>query len=505
MSKNARKRANKKAREAEGAADEAPAPAPAPAPAAPKAKAKAAAKVAAEPAAPQPKAEPKAKAKAKAVAEPPVVEAAPKAKAKAKGKAKAEPTPPPAPEPTPVKAAAPKAAAAKTQAKAKGKAKAAPKKDDEEEEVVKPKVEEMVNWVIDDGTGGDWAMAETVVGKKNKKRNESKQALIDAGLMTKSGKAATVQHVPGMGPVTPGQAAGTAKVGQSAAAEVARIMAMKADPTATVVNEEAPKKGGTSVFIPVPERRMALVIGKGGSTINMLKENAGVDDVRMDGEGVTLEGSKEAVGKAETAVKEIIEKGYCSLAFADFSENFVMVPKRAIPFLVGEKGATVMAIRKELKIEITFPEVPKTAADTKKFKVALGGSAAQVERAKQAINNLLMYGHDEITHPGEVHEEIEAEQWHYSFIIGPKGSELRHIQKNYSVKVSIPRETSPNDKIVIVGEPNKVERAKAHIENIMWKAENQVKGGRDKVETGDVWGDEEEEEDWMKQYMYRRH
>jgi len=146
----------------------------------------------------------------------------------------------------------------------------------------------------------------------------------------------------------------------------------------------------------------------------------------------------------------------------------------------------------------------KEAKDTLSGKVMLAGSAAQVERAKQCINNLILYGHDEITHPGEVHDEIECESWQYSFIIGPKGSQLRHIQKNWDVKVSIPREHSKVQNIVVVGMPSNVERAKTYIEKVLWQSENQMKGGRDKVESGDVWGDEDEEEEWMKAYMYKR-
>merc|ERR1712137_1542512 len=104
----------------------------------------------------------------------------------------------------------------------------------------------------------------------------------------------------------------------------------------------------------------------------------------------------------------------------------------------------------------------------------------QVEQAKEVINNIIMYGHHEITHPGAAHAELEVEPWKYSFLIGKGGSEMKHIQKNWDVKVSIPRDHSANQNVVILGEPGNVERAKTYVEKVLWNADNQVRGGRDK-------------------------
>ena len=58
--------------------------------------------------------------------------------------------------------------------------------------------------------------------------------------------------------------------------------------------------------------------------------------------------------------------------------------------------------------------------------------------------------------------------------------------------------------VVCVGEKLNVERAKQYIDKLLWSAENQTKG-RDKADGAtDHWGQEEDEEDWMKAYMYKR-
>eukprot|EP00972_Heterocapsa_arctica_P026936 3963226-Heterocapsa_arctica.AAC.1 len=62
---------------------------------------------------------------------------------------------------------------------------------------------------------------------------------------------------------------------------------------------------------------------------------------------------------------------------------------------------------------------------------------------------------------------------------------MKHIQHNWKVKVNVPREYSANQKVVIVGEKDPVERAKTYIEKLIWNAQNQSKG-HDKQEDGNV-------------------
>ena len=209
--------------------------------------------------------------------------------------------------------------------------------------------------------------------------------------------------------------------------------------------------------------------------------------------------------QAEAAIRDLVDKGYTSIAFEDFSENFVKVHPSSFPDLIGKEGSIVKAIKKETGCEINFPDVPKNSQLNKTYKVMLAGSTKQVDLAKQIINDICMYYHHEITHPGFVHEELEVENWALRYIIGSKGSEMKHIQHNWKVKVNVPRDHSVNQKVVIVGEKDQVDRAKAYIEKLLWNAENNSKG-RDKVDNdgGDQWGDEGADEPWMAQYLYKR-
>jgi rRNA processing protein Krr1/Pno1 len=489
LSKSARKRANKKAREAGDDQEEAPAPAPAP-------KSKAAAKPKAEPA-PEPKAAAKGKAKAKA--EPKAAEAAPKAKGKAAPKAAAEP-----------KAAEPKAkAAAEPKSKAAAK-KAAAKKAPEPEPEEKKDNGPLVYTEVDDGSrAGDWEVSTGLSNKaaKQKAKQLEKEAMQKEMAKANVLQARGTQYIPGMASAEAQVA--QAKGGKKAAASQGVGATFVVSAAAQAASKDAPvpsaavSDNSTSATVKVPENRIGIVVGPKGATIIMIKEKTGVTGIDMAGEICTIVGPANAVTLAEHAVRQLVEKGYCSLAYDDFEEEGVPVLPSLFPDIIGSKGAIIQVIKKEAKVEVNIPAVPKNALPGKKYKVTLAGSKAAVALGKEIINSIALYGHHEITHPGQVHKEMEIEEWRYRFLIGSKGSEMRHIQNNYKVKVSIPREHSECQNVVIVGEPRDVERAVAYVEKIMWDADQpRGRGAADKAE--DTWGDEGEEEDWMKAYMYKR-
>jgi len=513
LSKSARKRANKKAREAEEG-EEAPAPEPAPAP---KAKAKAEAKAEAAPkakakakaeAAPAPAPEPKAKAKGKAKAEPKAEpEPAPKAEAKAKGKAKAKAEAAPAPEPEPK-------AAAKAEGKAKSKSK--PKKEKEEEAPKKQEAAPLGFFEMDDGKGGDWEVS-TGQSKKQQKRKEKEdekkklaeeEAIAAAKAEKAAQKAAAAAAKAGGNKPKSADAEAKAKAKAAAKAEPVTTPAVAVVSATAVAEKEKPEEKpkevdpNVSATVKVPQEKIGRVIGPKGSNISLIKEKTGVKTIDTAGEMVTIVGLPDAVVLAEHAVRELIEKGYMSMAFEDFQEDSMNVVSSCIPNLIGERGAIIQVIKKECKVEIDIAQVAKNSK-TKTVKVSIAGGKEGVDKAKEIVSAIEKYSHHEVTHPGWSHTELEVEEWRYRFLIGKGGSEMRHIQNNYKVRVNIPREDSATDKVVVIGEERDVERAVKYIEKVLYESEQpRGRGAPEKAE--DNWGDEGPEEAWMSAYMYKR-
>jgi len=265
--------------------------------------------------------------------------------------------------------------------------------------------------------------------------------------------------------------------------------------------EETAKPDSHSATVHVPENKAGIVIGPKGSKLKLIQEKT---ETRIDTSGTdfTITGSVQGVAIAEQAIKDLVTKGYTSLAYDDFQENFVMVARESFPDLIGKKGAVVVALKEALGVEVNFPPTDNTPG--KKYKVTIAGANKAVEQAKEVINSIIMYGHHEITHPDDAHEEIEVPAWAYAAVIGKKGSELRHIQNSFKVRVNIPREGSVNQNVVVVGEKDMVPKAKAYIDKLVLNF-SQPRGRERGEGADDQWGDEGPEEDWMKAYMYRRH
>jgi len=302
------------------------------------------------------------------------------------------------------------------------------------------------------------------------------------------------------------QAKGKAKAKAGPSQSVVAVAAVSA--AAAANKDKEPEKAAVadnsvSANIKVPEAKIGRVVGPKGSNVNLIKEKTGVKTIDMSGDMCTIIGTPDQVALAEHAVRQLIEKGYMSIAFDDFEEEGVPVHPQLFPDLIGSKGVIIQEIKKQAKVEIDIPPVPKNSPPGKKYKVTLAGSKASVALGKEIIHHIEMYGHHEVTHPGQTHKEMEIEPWRYAFLIGSKGSEMRHIQNNFKVKVNIPREFSANSNVVIIGDPRDVERAVKHIEKIIYESD-QPRGRGAPEKATDDWGDDGEVEDWMKPYMYQR-
>jgi len=271
-----------------------------------------------------------------------------------------------------------------------------------------------------------------------------------------------------------------------------------------VAAEKEKESNRSTATVKVPEAKIGIVIGPKGSKIKLIQEKTGAR-IDTSGDVFTITGEPQGVAQAEVAVKELVEKGYTSLEYDDFAENFVAVHPSYFPEIIGKGGAVIRKIKDELGVAVNIPDAPKNPPAGKKYKVVLAGKSDAVEKAKEVINDIMMYYHHPVTHPDTVHEELEVADWSLRFIIGKAGSELRHIQNNFKVKMNIPRDHSINQKVVIVGDQFGVERAKTYVEKLIWKAEHEPRG-RDRGEGAgdDGWGEEAEDEPWMKEYLYKR-
>lgn len=153
---------------------------------------------------------------------------------------------------------------------------------------------------------------------------------------------------------------------------------------------------------------------------------------------------------------------------------------RYVSEIIGKGGSTIKALSAHTGVKITIPTVSKTLnADGKasKVKVGLAGPKEKVAVARNLIKDITKYFHTPVTHPNLTHDEMTIAENYFNFIIGAKGSEIKHIQNSYKVSVHIPDEDSSNSNVVIVGSEAGVSQARHHIEKII----DRVNGVADKA------------------------
>ncbi|KAJ1427696.1 hypothetical protein B484DRAFT_450216 [Ochromonadaceae sp. CCMP2298] len=246
----------------------------------------------------------------------------------------------------------------------------------------------------------------------------------------------------------------------------------------------APVVETVTLPITVEARKLGLLIGPKGVTKIGLQTATGTEismpKVEKDFTGpveLNVTGTAEGVARAIFALNELCTKGYCNLlAGADFHEGYVSVPPRYLPDIIGKGGASIKAIQQHTGIKISTPAGTRTTGEVapSKVKILLAGNREKVAIARNLILDLTKYYHTAITHPGIVHKEMEIASNYYNYIIGSKGSEIKHIQANYKVNVHIPNAESINPHLLIVGEPEAVDKAEAHILKIIEKVEVQT-------------------------------
>lgn len=168
--------------------------------------------------------------------------------------------------------------------------------------------------------------------------------------------------------------------------------------------------------------------------------------------------------------------------------------------MIGKGGACIKAIQDYYGVRLNVP-VGVARDDATMVKIGIAGSIDKVSAAKATIKEIAHYYHSAVTHPGVIHDELDdVPVASYNLIIGPKGSEIRHIQANFKVSVYIPNATSLCKELLVVGLEQNVQAAANYIRKIV----NQ--SAKDEAAASEAfWASAEPEplhEGWMDQYVH---
>ena len=253
----------------------------------------------------------------------------------------------------------------------------------------------------------------------------------------------------------------------------------------TAAEEAAPAKAEASVSVQIDAKKAGIVIGPKGSTMQAIEAALDVkldinaparDDPKPSPFATVIITADEAntggIARAKSAIKELCTKGYTAITEAPgFCEQYVSVHPRCLAEIVGPGGKNIKALQSGLDIKITIPKTEWNPRDPDpkigNCRVGLAGNRENCIAGKKAIQELTRYHHTELTHPGWTHEEKEVPQDFFHCIIGRGGSEIKHIRGNFQAEVYLPNAESHSSNVVVVGTPENVKRAVAHIDNLV--------------------------------------
>lgn len=174
---------------------------------------------------------------------------------------------------------------------------------------------------------------------------------------------------------------------------------------------------------------------------------------------------------------------------------------RYIPHIIGKGGVVRKALQDASGVRISVPD-GVARDDPNPVKIGLAGPKPKVAEAKKLIKEITKFYHTSVTHPGMVHVEMDVPSSMYNYIIGAKGSEIRHIQNNFKVSVYIPNGDSVTQNLLIVGLESGVENAQRYIQKIIDQATRDKDAAADVADAWAEQNDDEVHEPWMDEFTH---
>ncbi|KAJ4293725.1 hypothetical protein N0V88_005233 [Collariella sp. IMI 366227] len=214
--------------------------------------------------------------------------------------------------------------------------------------------------------------------------------------------------------------------------------------------------------VTVQRKQVPSLIGSGGAAMEQLRQATGAKiDVPSAKESadsevqILIKGTKTQVAEA----KKVLEQK--KAVFDDTVVKTIEVPRKYHKTLIGTGGANLRKIvlqaggsddRRELARTIQFP---KQDSDGNNIKIE--GRTAVVDNILSQIQAIVDERESQVT----ISLDIPVE--HHKAIIGRGGDAKRALEAQFKVSIDVPRQGSEQTALKIAGQPEDVEKAKAHL------------------------------------------
>jgi len=209
------------------------------------------------------------------------------------------------------------------------------------------------------------------------------------------------------------------------------------------------------VEISVDAKYHKHIIGKGGSTVNRLKQERDVminiPDVDKGTAVIRIEGNKDGVRQAKTELEGMVTK------MQNEKEKDLVIENRFHRQLIGPKGESIQKIRDDFAaVQISFPEL-----GSKSDIVKLRGPKQDVDKCATLLTKM----HKEL-HEANYQVKVPIFKQFHKYIIGKGGATIKKIRQDTDTKVDLPESGSDSDMITITGKKANVEKAQKQVQQI---------------------------------------
>jgi rRNA processing protein Krr1/Pno1 len=307
-------------------------------------------------------------------------------------------------------------------------------------------------------------------------------------------------------PPSPPAAAARAPSRDEGGWEVAKPAKKKKNkPAAAAAAAAAPKPmvseaSSVKTKVEIESKKLGILIGPGGVTLHTLQDatntrintpNKGDDTGRTS--IVTVEGPADGVATCARAIKDLCSKGYSNVTHPQFSEGSVQMWPLYYPILIGKEGSGVRALQDAFGVKVVMPE-KRLQVDNKPQYVKLIGSKAGIDQAKVEIKAMMKCYYFPTVSPGLTHIELDLPDSKLRDLIGHRGSTIKSIQGDTRCKIHTPQPNAVVQKVVVVGTPADVARAKVQIDRALVRA-SENREARNNERFDDYAEDYEDEDD----------
>lgn len=209
------------------------------------------------------------------------------------------------------------------------------------------------------------------------------------------------------------------------------------------------------VVVKVSPEHHRHVIGKGGSVVNKMKTEHGVQisipDNATNSNEIKIEGPREGVDKC---AKEIME---LAARIGNERSRDVIIEQRFHRQLIGQGGAAVAEMRKKFPgVQFNFPEQGR-----KSDVVTLRGPKEAVDACHKHVTAEVKKMKEE-----SYEEKVPIFKEFHRVIIGKGGANVRKIREDTGCRIDLPNENSGDTAITVTGRQEAVKKAVAQLQKI---------------------------------------